>query len=90
MVTHTLTETYDNDAHFDLTYIICVWITFLPTVTLPWFYAHWVLIGSLSRSVPNTLVREAVYKIKRRGNLEFQLLICLFVCLFPFFALGTD
>ena len=49
MVTHTLTETYDNDAHFDLTYIICVWITFLPTVTLPWFYAHWVLIGSLSR-----------------------------------------
>ena len=44
-----MTETYDNDAHFDLTYIICVWITFLPTVSLPWFYAHWVLIGSLSR-----------------------------------------
>ena len=62
MVTHTLTETYDNDAHFDLTYIICVWITFLPTVTLPWFYAHWVLIGSLSRSVPNSLVREALEK----------------------------
>ena len=44
-----MTETYENDSHFDLTYIIFVWITFLPTVTLPWFYAHWVLIGSLSR-----------------------------------------
>ena len=49
MVTHVMTETYENDSHFDLTYIITVWITFLPTVTLPWFYAHWVLIGSLSR-----------------------------------------
>ena len=67
MVNHSLTETYDNDSHFDLTFIICVWVTFLPTVssnlqinqfsfvstsskvTLPWFYAHWILIGSLSR-----------------------------------------
>ena len=63
MVTHSLTETYDNDAHFDLTYIICVWITFLPTVTLPWFYAHWVLIGSLSRSVHNiTLVKGKLFR----------------------------
>ena len=49
MVTHSMTETYDNDTHFDLTYIVCVWITFLPTVTLPWFYSRWVLIGSLSK-----------------------------------------
>ena len=49
MVNHSMTETYENDIHFDLTFIIFVWITFLPTVTLPWFYAHWVLIGSLSR-----------------------------------------
>ena len=80
MVTHTLTETYDNDAHFDLTYIICVWITFLPTVTLPWFYAHWVLIGSLSRSVPNTLVREAL-EIKAGGFGISIFFICLFVLL---------
>ena len=32
MVNHSLTETYDNDSHFDLTFIICVWVTFLPTV----------------------------------------------------------
>ena len=44
-----MTETYESDSHFDLTFIIFVWITFLPTVTLPWFYAHWVLVGSLSR-----------------------------------------
>ena len=77
MVTHTLTETYDNDAHFDLTYIICVWITFLPTVTLPWFYAHWVLIGSLSRSVPNTLVVREASKIEgeiSHENLKSQVL----------------
>ena len=49
MVTHSMTETYENDSHFDLTYIIFVWITFLPTVTLPWFYARWMLIGSFSR-----------------------------------------
>ena len=49
MVNHSVTETYENDSHFDLTYIIFVWITFLPTVTLPWFLARWVLIGSLSR-----------------------------------------
>ena len=49
MVTHSITETYENDSLFDLAYIICVWITFLPTVSLPWFYSHWVLIGSLSR-----------------------------------------
>ena len=49
MVTHSMIETYEDDSHFDLTFIIFVWITFLPTVTLPWFYAHWVLIGSLSR-----------------------------------------
>ena len=33
MVNHSLTETYDNDTHFDLTFIICVWVTFLPTVS---------------------------------------------------------
>ena len=49
MVTHSMTETYENDSHFDLTFIIFVWSTFLPMVTLPWFYAHWVIIGSLSR-----------------------------------------
>ena len=45
MITHSMIETSENDSHFDLAYIIFVWITFLPTVTFPWFYAHWVLIS---------------------------------------------
>ena len=49
MVAHSITETYENESLYDLAYIICVWITFLPTVSLPWFCSHWVLMGSLSR-----------------------------------------
>ncbi|XP_058445336.1 uncharacterized protein LOC131426540 [Malaya genurostris] len=39
----TLVETYDNQAHFDITYLMFVWIAFLPTVIVPWIYASWVL-----------------------------------------------
>ena len=44
-----MTETYDNDDHFDITYIIIVWFAFLPTVIVPWFIAHWLLIGALRK-----------------------------------------
>jgi len=44
-----VTETYDNDDHFDITYIIIVWFAFLPTVIVPWFIAHWLLIGALRK-----------------------------------------
>ena len=71
-----MTETYENDSHFDLTYIIFVWITFLPTVTLPWFYAHWVLIGSLSRVLVVELFiygsPRRVDEIKRKHRLAEQ------------------
>ncbi|XP_058830624.1 uncharacterized protein LOC131689504 [Topomyia yanbarensis] len=39
----TLVETYENQAHFDITYLMFVWIAFLPTVIVPWIYASWVL-----------------------------------------------
>jgi cytochrome bd-type quinol oxidase subunit 2 len=45
MVRHSVPETYENDTQFDLTYMVLVFITFLPTLILPWFYAHWILIG---------------------------------------------
>merc|ERR1719458_98953 len=80
MVRHSVIETYDNDDHFDLVYIIFVWITFLPTVLLPWFYAHWVLIGSLSRvrlfdlfvsgSPRNTLEQERQRQRQRQRDQE--------------------
>ncbi|XP_055534659.1 uncharacterized protein LOC129724073 [Wyeomyia smithii] len=39
----TLVETYENQAHFDITYLMFVWFAFLPTVIVPWIYASWVL-----------------------------------------------
>ncbi|XP_062707852.1 uncharacterized protein LOC109433599 [Aedes albopictus] len=38
-----LEETYENEAHFDITYLMFVWMAFLPTVIVPWIYANWVL-----------------------------------------------
>lgn len=38
-----LTETYENANHFDLTYLMFVWIAFLPTAIIPWIYASLVL-----------------------------------------------
>ena len=45
IVRQVITETYENDDEFDITYIIIVWIAFLPTLVVPWFIAHWLLIG---------------------------------------------
>ncbi|BET01936.1 Hypothetical protein NTJ_14754 [Nesidiocoris tenuis] len=36
-----LTETYDNSGHFDITYMMFVWMAFLPTTTTPALYAAW-------------------------------------------------
>ncbi len=47
MVRHSVPETYENDTEFDLTYMVLVFVTFLPTLILPWFYAHWILIGKV-------------------------------------------
>ena len=46
IVRQVVTETYDNEHDFDVTYIIIVWLAFLPTVIIPWFVAHWLLIGA--------------------------------------------
>ncbi len=58
MVRHSVPETYENDTEFDLTYMVLVFVTFLPTLILPWFYAHWILIGKV-------LIRE--YLMINRG-----------------------
>uniref|UniRef100_A0A336MGV2 CSON015238 protein n=2 Tax=Culicoides sonorensis TaxID=179676 RepID=A0A336MGV2_CULSO len=38
-----LTETYENTSHFDLTYLMFVWIAFLPAAINPWIYGSLVL-----------------------------------------------
>uniref|UniRef100_A0A4Y0BIE3 G_PROTEIN_RECEP_F1_2 domain-containing protein n=1 Tax=Anopheles funestus TaxID=62324 RepID=A0A4Y0BIE3_ANOFN len=39
----TVAETYENQAHYDITFLMFVWIAFLPTIIVPWMYASWVL-----------------------------------------------
>ena len=51
IVRQVITETYENDDEFDITYIIIVWIAFLPTLVVPWFIAHWLLIGKQKKSL---------------------------------------
>lgn len=36
-----LVETYENSAHFDITFTMFVWVAFMPVVTTPGFYASW-------------------------------------------------
>ncbi len=57
-----MTETYDNDDHFDITYIIIVWVAFLPTLIVPWFVAHWILIGAFGD------VRQYVRRSSSNGS----------------------
>ncbi|ALC49991.1 CG32547 [Drosophila busckii] len=39
----SLEETYENQKHFDFTYLMFVWIAFLPTVIFPCIYASQIL-----------------------------------------------
>ncbi|XP_055389932.1 probable serine/threonine-protein kinase nek3 [Condylostylus longicornis] len=39
-------ETYENSKHFDFTYLMFVWIAFLPTVIFPCIYASEILPGT--------------------------------------------
>lgn len=34
-------ETYENSRLIDITYVLAVWIGFLPTCTTPYIYASW-------------------------------------------------
>lgn len=49
IVRQVVTETYENDDDFDITYIIIVWVAFVSTIFVPWLTAHWLLIGALSK-----------------------------------------
>lgn len=39
----SIEETYENQRHFDFTYLMFVWIAFLPTVIFPCIYASQIL-----------------------------------------------
>ena len=41
-------ETYDNDDYYDVTYVVIVFISLLPTIFMPWFFMKWILIGTMT------------------------------------------
>ncbi|KAJ6638992.1 hypothetical protein Bhyg_11731, partial [Pseudolycoriella hygida] len=41
-----LEETYENTSHFDITFLMFVWMGFLPTVINPCIYGSWMLSRS--------------------------------------------
>ncbi|XP_049798169.1 prolactin-releasing peptide receptor-like [Schistocerca nitens] len=43
VVRQVLPETYENDAHLDVTYTVFVWFAFLHTCSTPALYASWTL-----------------------------------------------
>ncbi|XP_055300752.1 uncharacterized protein LOC129567665 isoform X2 [Sitodiplosis mosellana] len=38
-------ETYENSSHFDITYLLLIWVAFLPTIISPVMYSMWILSG---------------------------------------------
>ena len=53
-------ETYDNDDYYDVTFVVIVFISFLPSVFMPWFFVHWILIGKIkTKGMRNILFDSA-------------------------------
>lgn len=44
-VRQQMDETYENSSHFDFTYLMFVWIAFLPTIISPVMYSLWIMSG---------------------------------------------
>ena len=48
IVRQMVDETYENDDHFDVTYVVIVFVAILPALIVPAIVGHWILIGSVS------------------------------------------
>ena len=53
-------ETYENDTEFDLAYVTLVYLTFLPSLILPWFYTRWILIGTKPNIITGSLTKPNI------------------------------
>ena len=67
IVRQIITETYQNEDYFDITFIILIWIAFLPTIVVQWFVAHWLLIGGNTTNLNRTPSTRAS---NRTGNYD--------------------
>ena len=62
----TVAETYANDDFYDVTFVVIVFISFLPSVFTPWFFVHWILIGQIkTKGMRNILFHSSK---PRNGN----------------------
>ena len=68
IVRQVVTETYQNEDHFDITFIILIWIAFLPTIVVQWFVAHWLLIGGGNTNLNRTT--SSTSRANRSGNYD--------------------
>ena len=68
IVRQVITETYQNEDHFDITFIILIWIAFLPTIVVQWFVAHWLLIGGGNTNLNRTT--SSTSRANRSGNYD--------------------
>ncbi len=41
-------ETYDNDDHYDVTYVIVVFVAHAPAAVVPVFICQWILVGTMT------------------------------------------
>lgn len=44
-VRQQMDETYENSSQFDVTYLMFVWVAFLPTIISPVMYSLWIISG---------------------------------------------
>ena len=43
IVKHAVNETYENSGHFDIMFVLFVWIAFLPSVISPVLMTLWLM-----------------------------------------------
>ncbi|TRY77110.1 hypothetical protein TCAL_00042 [Tigriopus californicus] len=72
IVRQIVDEKYENDGHFDYSYIIIVWVAFLPTILVPWIFTHWILIGALTTNHFGRLIRQTSHRQRSAQEVAHQ------------------
>ncbi|KAG8200121.1 hypothetical protein JTE90_018910 [Oedothorax gibbosus] len=57
LLKHVVYETYENSYHFDISFIMVVWLAFLPTVTTPVIFLFWQRAGGDQNSSSSRYLR---------------------------------
>lgn len=68
VIRQIVSETYDNDGYFDITYVIVVWFSFLPVVFVPLLLSHWFLIGVFTKDAVVKHASQAARRVSGGGG----------------------